>query len=73
LGLESHRAIANAKLPEGTTAIASRDESSVTDDTVDASLTDRAYYAAILRRLVGLLYSWLERKALVICTPTYQK
>jgi putative DNA methylase len=55
-------AIANAKLPAGTTANASATKHPLPDDTVDAVITDPPYYAAIpYADLSDFFHSWLKR------------
>lgn len=55
-------AIADAKLSQGTTAIASATNHPLPDDVVDAVVTDPPYYAAIpYADLSDFFYSWLKR------------
>jgi putative DNA methylase len=54
--------VAQARMPEGTTAEASATKNPLPDDTVDAVVTDPPYYAAIpYADLSDFFYSWLKR------------
>ncbi len=54
--------IADAKLPEGATGLASATSHPLPDDAVDAVVTDPPYYAAIpYADLSDFFYSWLKR------------